>query len=106
MARPAAKRHSMEQAAIALFARKGLSSTTIKDIAAGAGVTQGALYRHYSGKTQMAWELYSREVDLFLEGEEIDGRRQASSVVDLTLDPPQLVRSGQWADRVEAFLNR
>ena len=45
MARPAAKKHSIEQAAIALFAGKGLSSTTIKDIAAGAGVTQGALYR-------------------------------------------------------------
>ena len=51
-------------------------------------------------------QLFAAEVDLFLEGEEIDGQSQASTVVDLTLDPPQLVRSGQWADRVQAFLNR
>ncbi len=68
MARPAAKRSSIEQAAISLFARKGLTSTTIKDIAASAGVTEGALYRHYSGKIQMAWELYRREVEVFLAG--------------------------------------
>lgn len=51
-------------------------------------------------------QLLAAEVDLFLEGEEIDGHRPASTVVDLTLDPPQLVRSGLWADRVQAFLNR
>ena len=49
-------------------------------------------------------QLFVAEVDLFLEGEEIDGQSQASTVVDLTLDPPDLVRSGQWADRVQAFL--
>jgi L-threonylcarbamoyladenylate synthase len=51
-------------------------------------------------------QLLASEVDLYLEGEEIDGQRQASTVVDLTLDPPQVVRSGQWAGRVQDFLNR
>ena len=68
MARPAVKRPGIERAAISLFARKGLSSTTIKDIADSAGVTEGALYRHYPGKIQMAWELYRREVEVFLAG--------------------------------------
>ncbi len=66
MARPAAKRSRIEQAAIALFAERGLSATTIKDIATRAGVTEGALYRHYSGKLDMGWKLYHREVDIFL----------------------------------------
>jgi L-threonylcarbamoyladenylate synthase len=51
-------------------------------------------------------QLLAAKVDLFLEGEEIDGQHQPSTVVDLTLDPPQVVRSGQWADRVQAVLNR
>ncbi len=48
--------------------------------------------------------LLAAEVDLFLEGEEIDRHPQPSTVVDLTLETPQLVRSGLWADRVEEFL--
>ncbi|MEE2839141.1 MAG: L-threonylcarbamoyladenylate synthase [Acidobacteriota bacterium] len=56
------------------------------------------------GSLEELRQLLSAEVDLLLEGEEIDPKRQASTVVDLTLDPPQLVRSGQWADRVQAFL--
>ncbi len=68
MARPATKKNGIEEAAIGLFATRGISSTTIKDIADRAGVTEGALYRHYSGKTQMAWRLYCREVGVFLDG--------------------------------------
>jgi len=56
------------------------------------------------GSLEELRQLLSAEVDLLLEGEEIDPKRQASTVVDLTLDPPELVRSGQWADRVQAFL--
>ena len=49
-------------------------------------------------------QLLGDEVDLFLEGEEIEVWPQPSTVVDLTLDPPRLVRSGQWAARVERCL--
>jgi len=55
----------MEDAAIGLFATRGLAGTTIKDIATQAGVTEGALYRHYAGKNEMAWQLYCREVRAF-----------------------------------------
>lgn len=65
MTKPTQKREIMEEAAIRLFATKGLARTTIKDIAAEAGVTEGALYRHYAGKEEMAWKLFNRELDQF-----------------------------------------
>lgn len=65
MPRPIAKKHDIEQAAIRLFAAKGLARVTIKDIAAAAGVTEGALYRHYTGKNEMAWALFSQELERF-----------------------------------------
>lgn len=65
MGRPAVKRRGIEEAAIRLFARNGLAATTVKDIATAAGVTEGALYRHYKGKNDMAWQLYCREVRAF-----------------------------------------
>lgn len=57
------KKDDIEQAAMELFARRGFAGTTIKDIAALAGVTEGALYRHYSSKEEMALALFERELD-------------------------------------------
>ena len=65
MARPVVKKDDIEEAAIRLLATKGLAATTIRDIAAAAGVAEGALYRHYSGKDDLAWRLYCREVAAF-----------------------------------------
>lgn len=65
MSRPLMKREVIEEAAIRLFATKGLARTTIKDIAAASGVTEGALYRYYEGKEEMAWKLFNRELDQF-----------------------------------------
>ena len=67
MARPALRRPGIEAAAIRLFAAKGLPGATIRDIASAAGVTEGALYRHYLGKEDMAWKLYCRETRRFLD---------------------------------------
>jgi len=65
MARPATKRKNIEDAAIFLFATKGLAATTIKDIASHAEVAEGALYRHYTSKMDMATKLFKREIELF-----------------------------------------
>jgi len=65
MGRPATKKNIMEEAAIELFATRGLARTVIKDIALKAGVTEGALYKHYPGKNEMAWSLFCREVERF-----------------------------------------
>jgi len=67
MARPATKKVIMEETAMELFATKGLARTTVRDIAGKANVSEGALYRHWPGKNDMAWQLYHREVRLFAE---------------------------------------
>src|SRR6266851_3055532 len=48
-----------ERAALELFAARGIDGVTIADIAGAAGVSQGALYRHYASKEALAWTLFS-----------------------------------------------
>ncbi len=49
----------MERAAVGLFAARGVDGVSIADIASAAGVSQGALYRHYRGKGELAARLFS-----------------------------------------------
>lgn len=42
-----------------LFAANGFDGVSIADIAAMAGVSQGALYRHYRSKEELGWALFS-----------------------------------------------
>jgi AcrR family transcriptional regulator len=49
----------VERAAIDLFAARGIDGVSIADIAGAAGVSQGALYRHYRGKDELAAQLFS-----------------------------------------------
>lgn len=65
MGRPNLKKKVIEEAAIELFATKGLARTVIRDIAQAAQVTEGALYRHYKSKDELAWSLFQRELDRF-----------------------------------------
>lgn len=58
MPRPSAK-HRIEDAALGLFARKGVAGTSIRDIASAAGVSEGALYRHFRGKDEMVAALFA-----------------------------------------------
>ncbi len=39
--------------ALRLFSRKGFKETTIKDIAKEVGITEGAIYRHFSSKEEI-----------------------------------------------------
>ncbi|CAA0127434.1 HTH-type transcriptional repressor KstR2 [Mycolicibacterium vanbaalenii] len=45
-----ATRRAIQAAADALFAARGYSNTTIRDIADAAGVTERPLFRYFSGK--------------------------------------------------------
>lgn len=51
-------RKRLERCAIALFVEKGISATTIKDIANSAEIAEGTLYRHYTSKEELAESLF------------------------------------------------
>ena len=53
-----------------LFAANGFDGVSIADIAAMAGVSQGALYRHYPSKEELGWALFSTAY--LRTGEELD----------------------------------
>jgi AcrR family transcriptional regulator len=53
-------RERIERAAIKLFARRGVSGTSMRDIAREADVSLGGMYTHYPSKEALAWELFSR----------------------------------------------
>ena len=59
MPRTVGVKAKVERAALELFAANGLDGVSIADIAGAAGVSQGALYRHYASKEELAWSLFS-----------------------------------------------
>lgn len=65
MSKPITKLKSIEKTAIQLFASYGIKQVTIKEIASKSKCSEGAMYRHYKSKEEMAWELYKREVEIF-----------------------------------------
>ena len=48
-----ATRHSLLDAAERVFAERGVSRTTLSDIAGAAGVTRGAIYWHFKNKADL-----------------------------------------------------
>lgn len=48
----------IERAALKLFIDEGIDGATTREIAHAAGVSEGALYRHYKGKDQLAFALF------------------------------------------------
>jgi len=53
------------KAALQLFTKKGIEGTTIKDIASKARVSEGALYRHFKSKDELAWHLFTTHLTDF-----------------------------------------
>lgn len=56
------KKQDLMDAAVRLVARKGVRGTTVRSIAREAGVTEGALYRHYASKAELCLDIYTRIV--------------------------------------------
>ena len=75
------------RAAIELFAARGVDGVSIADIAAAAGVAQGALYRHYRGKDELAAQLFA---DAYL--------RTGAELTEISAAEPR------FAARVEAMV--
>ena len=63
--RPRARnaRPKIEKAALELFIRDGVDAATTRNIADNAGVSEGALYRHYKGKDELALALFMETHD-------------------------------------------
>jgi AcrR family transcriptional regulator len=57
--RTAGAKEKVDRVAVSLFAARGVDGVSISDIAAAAGVAQGALYRHYRGKEELAAQLFA-----------------------------------------------
>lgn len=58
MPRSVGVKEKVERAALGLFAASGVAGASIAEIAAAAGVSQGALYRHYPSKEALAAGLF------------------------------------------------
>jgi AcrR family transcriptional regulator len=58
-------RDRIEHAAIRLFVEKGVAETTIRDIAAAVGLSEGALYRHFDSKEELVWKTFERHYVAF-----------------------------------------
>ncbi|HEU0215299.1 MAG TPA: helix-turn-helix domain-containing protein [Stellaceae bacterium] len=52
-------KEKVDRAAVALFAARGVDGVSIAEIAIAAGVAQGALYRHYRSKEELAARLFA-----------------------------------------------
>ena len=48
-----------------LFVEKGVAETTVRDIAQAVGLSEGALYRHFTGKDELVWQLFERNYTEF-----------------------------------------
>jgi AcrR family transcriptional regulator len=59
MSRRATAKPAIDVAALRLFVEKGVDGTSIRDVAAAAGVSEGALYRHYESKDALVWALFA-----------------------------------------------
>src|SRR5215470_17351340 len=76
-------------AALELFATKGIDATTVRDIGAAAGLTNPAMFRHFSGKEELALHLFERIL-----------RRLRSSLPPVDLQP----FDGQLRRTIAAYL--
>jgi AcrR family transcriptional regulator len=55
---PRDTRARIEAAALSLFASRGVDGASMRDIAGAVGVTEGALYRHFASKDELARALF------------------------------------------------
>lgn len=54
-------------AALRCFARNGYDATRVRDIAEAASTSEGALYRHFASKEELARELHLQAMSVFSE---------------------------------------
>ncbi len=63
MARPVMLKDAIYQSALGLFGEKGLTATSIRDIARQAGVSEGSMYRHWPSKLALGWDIFKTNLE-------------------------------------------
>src|SRR5262245_26937117 len=53
-------RDRLEKAAVRLFVEKGVTETSVRDIARAVDISEGALYRHFVSKDELVWAAFER----------------------------------------------
>lgn len=53
-----ATRQRIQDAALRLFVERGVTETSVRDLAAAAGIAEGTLYRHYASKDDLVADLF------------------------------------------------
>jgi len=72
-------RDRIEQAAIRLFVGKGVSDTSVRDIARAVDLSEGALYRHFVSKDELVWSLFERHyIDFARELHAVSGQEESA----------------------------
>lgn len=86
-------------AAEALFARNGYEATSLRDIAAEAGIQQPGLYKHFASKEDLYRQVYERALrpmtdlmDQLLTGPDDGFDELANRMTDLLADHPTIAR--------------
>jgi len=78
------RQHEIIEAAARVFAHKGYSSTTTKEIADAADVAEGTLYNYFDGKRQIMRAIAEQVQDsIQVIVQDIDKLRERQDVIDL-----------------------
>ncbi len=76
-------KEKIKDTALRLFVEKGVAETSIREIAINAGVSQGAMYNHFTSKDELVWDLFSTNFSEI--GQELHHRAHEHVRVDAKL---------------------
>lgn len=95
----AATRERIIDAAERLFAERGFSGVSMPAIAAAAGITAGAIYKHFEGKEELFFSIVRRAVEAAPTTNEAAGRTGPAVLASIiaAYTTPQLRRVRQLA---------
>lgn len=79
------KKGDLLRASVELFAARGYDAVSVRDIAAAAGVSEAALYKHFSGKQEMAAHIFTVVIGDYTERLRRIDATQAGAVDKLCL---------------------
>jgi len=91
-------------AAIELFANKGFKGTSVREIANALGLTEGAVYRHFSSKDEILESIFAytkEQVYMPLPIEQTLGTFQGQSIFRGLLEPlPNLIMNDPYLRKI------